>query len=78
MIMPIDIHPKHSLYYNGAVVLSCFKEANTTAMLLVDLVLMLDKKMSINLLTAVLDWLFLVDIAILNEKGMIELCTSKH
>ena len=75
MLLPDSIHPKHSVYYTGAIVLQTLHRCG--AMSFVDLFVEMKKSndMSFRLLTITLDWLYLINAAVLNEKGEITLCS---
>lgn len=75
MLLPDSIHPKHSVYYTGAIVLQTLHRSGT--MKFVDLFVEMKKSndMSLRLFTITLDWLYLINAAIINEKGEISLCS---
>ena len=75
MLLPDSIHPKHSVYYTGAIVLQTLQRCGT--MSFVDLFVEIKKSndMSFRLLILTLDWLYLINAAFINEKGDISLCS---
>ena len=75
VVLPVDVSPKESLYYIGGVVLDILKKSNQR-MGFVDLFSELNKelKLSINLFILVLDWLFLVEAAVVEDDGVVRLC----
>lgn len=75
MLLPDSIHPKHSVYYTGAVVLRILQNRGT--MSFADLFVEVKKSnnMSLGLLTITLDWLYLINAAVLDDKGDITLCS---
>lgn len=75
MLLPDSIHPKHCVYYTGAIVLQTLNRCGT--MTFVDLFLEMKKSndMSFRLFTITLDWLYLINAAVINEKGEISLCS---
>ena len=75
MLLPDSIHPKYSVYYTGAIVLQTLQRCGT--MSLVDLFVEMKKSndMSFRLLIITLDWLYLINAAVINEKGDISLCS---
>lgn len=74
MLLPDNIHPDNSVYYNGAIVLKVLQ--NEGRMELFDLYEKSkgEKEMSFPLFVLCLDWLYLIDAAILNS-GEVELCS---
>ena len=75
MLLPDSIHPKHSVYYTGAVVLQTIQRCGTISF--ADLCVEMKKRndMSFRLLTITLDWLYLINAAVINDKGEIALCS---
>ena len=75
MLLPDSIHPKHCVYYTGSIVLETLSRCGT--MSLVDLYVEMRKAndMSFRLLVITLDWLYLINAAVLNDKGEISLCS---
>lgn len=75
MLLPDNIHPENSIYYNGAIVLDLIQEYKCIK--LADLYISLKEKknMSYPLLILCLDWLYLIGAAIINKKGEVCLCS---
>ncbi|MBU3087158.1 hypothetical protein KPL42_01495 [Clostridium gasigenes] len=75
MLLPDNINPELSIYYNGAMVLEELQR--TLVVELIDLYQIVRNKvgMSFSTLLLSLDWLYLIGIAKLNEKGEVELCS---
>ena len=75
VILPVDVSPQESLYYIGGITLECLKK-NESPMSFVDLFSELNKKLkvSVNLFILVLDWLYIIDAAVVDENGEIKLC----
>jgi hypothetical protein len=75
MLLPDNIHPEQSIYYNGAFVLQALREKRV--MDLLDLYLSTKKQREITMPVFVLclDWLYLLNLVSLNEQGKVELCS---
>lgn len=75
MLLPDNIHPKNSIFFNGAIVLDLIQEHN--AINIVHLYSLAKQKVNISysIFVLCLDWLFLIDQANLNEEGDIILCS---
>ncbi|MCB9748303.1 MAG: hypothetical protein H6755_07835 [Candidatus Omnitrophica bacterium] len=75
MIVGKDIHPEKEIYYLGALLLEVINDANEKDYDFLDLFHKLNftKKVSINLFTSTLDWLFLLGV-IEQSKGRIYKC----
>jgi len=73
--MPVDIDPKDSLYYKGALILKLFKNKRVNEIKLTELALYLREEITINSLILTLDWLFIANIAIIDDEGVVRLCT---
>jgi len=74
MLLPDNIHPENSIYYNGALILQILIRKKKVDML--DLYQEINSEYSMNFSVFVLclDWLYLINAANL-EKGKIELCS---
>lgn len=75
MLLPDSIHPKNSIYYIGAIVLQTLIVRRTMSFF--DLYVEIKKSIEISfrLYTITLDWLYLINAAVLNEKGDVSLCS---
>ncbi|WP_339426119.1 ABC-three component system middle component 6 [Photorhabdus heterorhabditis] len=75
MLLPKDIHPTNSLYFNGAYVLQAVRQCKEVSMmdLFVESRKLRDISMPIFVLT--LDWLFLADLVSYNDSGNIVSCS---
>lgn len=73
MLLPDNIQPVLSIYYNGSIVISELeKDDNQTIM---ELYNSLKKSgMSFSTFLLCLDWLYLIEIAKVDEKGYVRLC----
>lgn len=75
MLLPDNIHPNNSIYYNGAFVINSLKKDTSYKMFDLYLEVKSKKQMSFSLFILCLDWLYLLEVAKLNTKGEIELCS---
>jgi hypothetical protein len=74
MLLPDNIHPENSIYYNGAFVLQVLQKKRN-----VDLVRLYQevkqiKEMAFPVFILCLDWLYIANIAEVKE-GRVELCS---
>jgi len=76
MLLPDNIHPEQTIYYNGAFVLQALRE-QSVAMDLLDLYMSAQtyRQMTMPVFVLCLDWLFLLNLVSLNEQGDVELCS---
>lgn len=74
MLIPDNIRPEDSIYYNGAKVLEVMLDAKKLT--LGDLYVRLRRTMNISIATMLLslDWLYLID-CIVVKNGVVELCS---
>lgn len=74
MLIPDNIRPEDSIYYNGAKVLEVMMDAKKLS--LGDLYVRLRRTMNISIATMLLslDWLYLIDCIVVNN-GVVELCS---
>lgn len=75
MLLPDNIHPELSIYYNGSVALMELK--SKTKQQVFDLYQRVKDRndMSFSTFMLSLDWLYLIDAAKINENGWVELCS---
>jgi len=74
MLLPDNIHPELSIYYNGAIVLQILKKEKKQAVFELYTDVKKTNNMSFCTFMLSLDWLYIIDIAKINEKGWVELC----
>lgn len=74
MLLPDNIKPELTIYYNGAVVLKELQQDNKCD--IIDLYQKVKQKNNMSFMTFMLsiDWLYLLEVAIMNKNGEIELC----
>ena len=75
MLLPDNIHPEKSIYYNGAFVIESLKKGKCYKILDLFQEVKAKREMSFSVFILCLDWLYLIDVAKLNPKGEIELCS---
>ncbi len=75
MLLPDNIHPELSIYYNGSIVLEELKIKEKQPVF--DLYQRVKNKndMSFPTFMLSLDWLYLIDLAIIDKNGWVELCS---
>ncbi len=74
MLLPDNIHPEDSVYYNGVFVLQVIQKNPSLDLLDLYQNTKQLKKMSMPIFMLCLDWLFLLDLLTLDDQGRIELC----
>lgn len=75
MLLPDNIHPEKTIYYNGALVLQALQTQATQNVLDLFQNVRKQRMMSFAVFLLCLDWLYLINVAILNQNGEVELCT---
>jgi hypothetical protein len=75
MLIPDNIHPEQTIYFNGAFVLEVLQ--NKGSMQLLDLYEMTiaERKMGMAVFVLCLDWLYLLNLITLDENGTVGLCS---
>ena len=75
MLLPDNIHPELSIYYNGSILLAELNEESKLQIM--DLYQRVKKRngMSFPIFILSLDWLYLIDVAQINSEGVVELCS---
>lgn len=74
MLLPDNIRPEHSIYYNGSIVLQQLKLQSQQPIFDLYQKAKYINDMSFPTFALSLDWLYLIDVAKINEKGWVELC----
>lgn len=74
MLLPEDIHPANSLYFNGAYVLKALRKVGKTSLLDLFIESRKLREMQMPIFVLTLDWLFLAGFVSYNANGNIELC----
>lgn len=75
MLLPKDIHPINSLYFNGAYIIKVLKLKKSLSFMDLLMETRVFHEMSIALFALSLDWLFLASIVQYNKNDEIELCS---
>lgn len=75
MLLPDNIHPENSIYYNGAIVLELITQYKCIELTELYILVKEKKNMSYPILVLCLDWLYLLDAATINKKGEVCLCS---
>lgn len=74
VLLPDNIHPEHSVYYNGAFVLKTVQQLGSADLLDLYLETRQQHEMSMPLFVLCVDWLFLLGLVTLSDRGTVELC----
>jgi len=75
MLLPDNIHPELSIYYNGSLVLAELRKENRQSIIGLYEKIRVAKDMSFPTFVLCLDWLYLIDVAQIDERGYVELCS---
>ncbi|WP_043978139.1 ABC-three component system middle component 6 [Priestia megaterium] len=75
MLLPRDINPELSIYYNGSLILKELLKENGIDIINLYKNVKSTSNMSLSTYMLSLDWLFLSDIAVVNESGEVKLCS---
>lgn len=75
MLLPDNIHPENSIYYNGAFVIESLKQNQKIKLLDLYQEVKAKRSMSFSVFILCLDWLYLIDVARINNLDEIELCS---
>lgn len=75
MLLPIDMKPENSVYYNASIIT---KQLQDGALHIIDLykeIKEVKKTISLKIFIVCLDWLYLIDIIKIDNEGMVILCS---
>jgi hypothetical protein len=75
MLLPDNIHPEQTVYYNGAFVLATMQKHHSIDLLDLYAETKKIKEMSMPIFILCLDWLYLLSVAKVTGHGRVELCT---
>lgn len=75
MLIPDNIHPRATVYFNGAVVLRVLKQLRSASPVDLFQAVRSDTDMSLHMFTLSVDWLYLLKIVVLNDNGEVALCS---
>ena len=75
MLLPDNIHPEQSIYYNGAFVLQALRQQRVIDLLDLYMDTQKYRQMTMPVFVLCLDWLYLLNLVSLNEQGVVELCS---
>lgn len=74
MLLPDNIHPELSIYYNGALVIEELKKNDNQSIMDLYQNIKTKNEMSFSTFILCLDWLYLIDVTQIDERGNIKLC----
>jgi hypothetical protein len=74
MLLPDNIHPENTIYYNGAFVLQSLQNKNKQSLIELYQNVKQKRDMSFSVLILCLDWLYLIDLAEIDKNGEVKLC----
>jgi len=74
MLLPENIHPANSLYFNGAYVLEALRKVGETNLMNLYIESRKLRDMQMPIFVLALDWLFLAGLVSFNDSGNIEPC----
>lgn len=75
MLVPDNIHPEQTIYFNGAFVLKAIQEHRVMDLFDLYIQATSDRQMSMPVFVLCLDWLFLLNLITLNDQGKVKLCS---
>jgi hypothetical protein len=74
MLLPDNIHPELSIYYNGSIILIELEKEPEQKLLELYHNVKKSNDMSFSVFVLSLDWLYLIQLAQINDKGVIKKC----
>lgn len=75
MLLPDNIHPELSIYYNGSLVLQELKTKERQTFFDLYQKLKNNSDMSLPTFILTLDWLYLIELAQIDNEGWVQLCS---
>ncbi len=77
MLLPDNVYPELTLYYNGGVLLGELKKCKRQSIIDLYQNVKLKNNMSFSTFILCLDWLYLIDSVKVIERGDVEICLLK-
>ncbi|OFZ65863.1 MAG: hypothetical protein A2328_11315 [Bdellovibrionales bacterium RIFOXYB2_FULL_36_6] len=74
MLVPDNIHPEQTIYYNGAFVLKAIQKYRSIDIFDLYAHTMTEQKMTMPVFVLCLDWLFLLNLVTIKDNDKVELC----
>jgi len=75
MLIPDNIHPEQTIFFNGAFVLKTIQNRHVASLLDLYLEAKGEREMSMPVFVLCLDWLYLLNLITADEQGNIKLCS---
>lgn len=75
MLLPDNIHPEQTIYFNGAVVLKVIQSCREMDILDLYIQTKIEREMSMPIFVLCLDWLFLLNVISMSDQGKVKLCS---
>ncbi|MFZ3385458.1 MAG: ABC-three component system middle component 6 [Candidatus Methanoperedens sp.] len=75
MLLPDNVHPEQSIYFNGSFVLQALQKDSKQKLLDLYQNVKQQRNITFPVFILCLDWLFLINLAELNDNGEVELCS---
>lgn len=75
MLLPDTIHPENSIFFNGSIVLNIIQNNHTIYILDLYILTKNASNITYSVFILCLDWLFLINLASMNSKGTVSLCS---
>ncbi|MFH0736163.1 MAG: ABC-three component system middle component 6 [bacterium] len=74
MLLPDNVHPENTVYFNGSIVLEALQKQNIQELFELYQNVRSQRNMSFPIFILCLDWLYLIDAAEINSEGKVKLC----
>lgn len=74
MLLPDNIHPELSIYYNGSLILKELEKTSHQKILDLYYTIREENGMSFSVFVLSLDWLYLIEAAQITEEGIVKKC----
>jgi hypothetical protein len=75
MLIPDNIHPEQTIYFNGAFVLEALQQRGTIDIFDLYVATKAVREMTMPVFLLCLDWFFLLDLATVSKEGKVQICS---
>lgn len=75
MLLPEDVHPRNTLYFNGAIVLREILKRSEVSFSELYLSVRHAHKITYSMFVLSLDWLYLLELVEISDEGILNVCS---
>lgn len=78
MLLPDNVNPDDSIYYNGFLILKKIKDVKQSTFIELYFSVEKERKITMSVFMLSISWLFLIDMIDVDDSGVVKLCSSNN